>query len=66
MRNVTINLLIFTACLYGQTADKSLTFEAASVKSAALPTPDGRGMIRLEGRAGAPARKIRAGFTIRT
>jgi len=45
-------LIIFACCLA-----HSQTFEAASVKSATLPTPDGRGMIRLEGPSGGPGTK---------
>jgi len=49
---------MFTACLaYGQTADKALTFDAASVKPATPPTPDGRGMIMMQGPSGGPGTK---------
>jgi len=45
-------------CLAGlafpQASDKSLVFDAASVKSAELPTPDGRGMIRINPPSGGP------------
>jgi len=39
---------------YGQTAEKALTFDAASIKPAAPPTPDGRGRIFLAGPSGGP------------
>jgi uncharacterized protein (TIGR03435 family) len=53
-----IGLAVFTCCLvYGQTADKSLTFDAASVKPATPPTPDGRGMIMIAGPSGGPGTK---------
>jgi uncharacterized protein (TIGR03435 family) len=53
-----IGLAMVTGCLaYGQTADKSLTFDAASVKPAAPPTPDGRGMIMMAGPTGGPGTK---------
>ena len=49
-----IALLIFICCLaYGQAPDKSLTFEAASVKPDPL-VPNGRGMIMLQGPSGGP------------
>jgi uncharacterized protein (TIGR03435 family) len=49
-------LLILAACLiYGQ--DKSLTFEVASVKPAAPPVPNGRGMIMFRGPSGGPGTK---------
>jgi uncharacterized protein (TIGR03435 family) len=50
-------LLVVTCLAYSQTVDKSLTFDAASVKPAALPTPDGRGMIMLQGPSGGPGTK---------
>ena len=39
---------------YGQTADKALTFEVASVKPATLPRPDGQGRIMMAGPSGGP------------
>jgi uncharacterized protein (TIGR03435 family) len=49
----------FAICLsYGQTgdrnADKALTFDAASVKPATLPAPDGRGRVTMAGPSGGP------------
>jgi uncharacterized protein (TIGR03435 family) len=53
-----IGLAVFTCGLaYGQTADKALTFDAASVKPATPPTPDGRGMIMIGGPSGGPGTK---------
>jgi uncharacterized protein (TIGR03435 family) len=53
-----IGLAAFTWCwAYGQTADKSLTFDAASVKPATPPTPDARGMIMMAGPSGGPGTK---------
>jgi uncharacterized protein (TIGR03435 family) len=40
-----------------QTADKTLTFEVASVKPAAMPTPDGHGRIMMAGPTGGPGSK---------
>jgi uncharacterized protein (TIGR03435 family) len=49
------SLLLFSLALaYGQTGAKSPTFDVASVKVAAPPTPDGRGMIRIGGPSGGP------------
>jgi uncharacterized protein (TIGR03435 family) len=42
---------------FGQTGDKSLTFDVASVKPAAPLVPDGRGMIRMAGPSGGPGTK---------
>ena len=42
---------------YGQSADKSLNFEAASVKPAAPLVPDGRGRIIMMGPSGGPGTK---------
>ena len=51
-------LMALAGCLgYGQTADKSVTFEAASVKPAAPLVPDGRGRIMLVGPTGGPGTK---------
>jgi uncharacterized protein (TIGR03435 family) len=53
-----VTTLFVVACLaHGQTGDKSLTFEAASVKPAEPPTPDGRGMIMIQGPSGGPGTK---------
>src|SRR6185312_4345924 len=41
----------------GQTADKSLTFEVASVKPAAPPSANGRGMIMFRAPSGGPGTK---------
>jgi uncharacterized protein (TIGR03435 family) len=59
LKPVFRNGLIVFACFqsYGQTADKTLTFDAASVKPAALPTPDGRGRIMMQGPSGGPGTK---------
>jgi uncharacterized protein (TIGR03435 family) len=55
---VWIGLVAFTCCLaHSQTVDKALTFEAASVKPATPPTPDGRGMIMMQGPSGGPGTK---------
>ena len=48
--------VIIGGLAFGQTADKSLTFEAASVKPATPPAPDGRGM-RIAGPNGGPGTK---------
>lgn len=51
-------LAAFTCCLaWGQGADKSLTFDAASVKPADMPKPDGRGRIFMAGPSGGPGTK---------
>jgi uncharacterized protein (TIGR03435 family) len=48
-------LVALAGCLgYGQTVDKSLTFDASSVKPAAPLVPDGRGRIMLMGPSGGP------------
>jgi len=50
--------MMFTGCLvYAQPVDKTLTFDAASVKPATPPTPDGRGMIMMQGPSGGPGTK---------
>jgi uncharacterized protein (TIGR03435 family) len=43
--------------LQGQTADKPLSFDAASVKAAAPPTVTGRGAIMFRGPSGGPGTK---------
>src|SRR5438477_5528333 len=40
-----------------QNRDKSLTFDAASVKPAQPPTPDGQGRIMMRGPSGGPGSK---------
>src|ERR1700722_476292 len=56
MRQVTV-LFVFTCCLsQAQTTDK-LTFDAASVKPATPPKPDGRGMIMMQPPSGGPGTK---------
>jgi len=53
-----IGLAVFIGCVaYGQTADKPPAFDAASVKPATPPTPDGRGMIMMSGPSGGPGTK---------
>ena len=52
---VSTGLVLFALGLsYGQTADRALTFDAASVKPASLPAPDGRGRIMMAGPSGGP------------
>src|SRR5580704_8066321 len=53
MRNATILVLLMFAwsLAHGQ------TFDAASVKPATLPSPDGRGMIMMQGPTGGPGTK---------
>jgi uncharacterized protein (TIGR03435 family) len=50
---------LILAGAYGQSpsADKSLTFEVASVKPAQPPTPDGQGRIFMRGPSGGPGTK---------
>lgn len=51
-------LVAFTCCLaWSQTPDKSLTFDAASVKPADMPKPDGRGRIFIAPPSGGPGTK---------
>jgi len=53
-----IGLVILTGGLsYGQTADKSLNFDVASIKPAAPLVPDGRGRIMMRGPSGGPGSK---------
>lgn len=55
---VRTSLSILVCCLaYGQTVDKSVTFEAASVKPATPPVPDGQGRIMIGGPSGGPGTK---------
>src|SRR4051794_38092776 len=53
-----LSLILLTGALaFGQPADKSLTFEVASVKPAPPPTPDSRGRIMMMGPSGGPGSK---------
>ena len=56
-RAIIVPLVLVPQVFYAQTADKSLTFDAASIKPAAPLTPDGRGMIRILGPSGGPGTK---------
>jgi uncharacterized protein (TIGR03435 family) len=47
-------LLALGCVSHGQPADKSLTFDAASLKPATLPAPDGSGRIAMAGPTGGP------------
>jgi uncharacterized protein (TIGR03435 family) len=51
--------LIASTCYLAQAqiVDKSLTFDAASVKPATPPTPNGRGMVMFAGPSGGPGTK---------
>ena len=52
------SLAAFTCLLaYAQPPDKSLTFDVASIKPAAPPTPDGQGRIFMRGPSGGPGTK---------
>ena len=53
---VRICLIVFTCCCLaqGQSAEKPLTFEAASVKPATPPVPDAQGRIFSAGPTGGP------------
>lgn len=54
----TAVLVAFTCCLaWSQPPDKSLTFDAASVKPADMPKPDGRGRIFIAPPSGGPGTK---------
>lgn len=56
--NLRLGLAMLCGALaYAQTTDKSLTFDAASIKTAAPPTPDGRGRIMIAGPSGGPGTK---------
>jgi uncharacterized protein (TIGR03435 family) len=58
MTNLRIFLLaLICSLVYSQTAGKPLTFDAASVKPAVPPTPNGRGMIMMQGPSGGPGTK---------
>jgi hypothetical protein len=59
-------LLALGCVSHGQTADKALTFDAASLKPATLPALDGSGRIAMAGPPEDPAPAIRAGFVIST
>jgi uncharacterized protein (TIGR03435 family) len=55
---VRSGMVVFTCCLaLGQTVDKTLTFEVASIKPAPPPVPDGRGRIMIAGPSGGPGTK---------
>jgi uncharacterized protein (TIGR03435 family) len=54
---VVLSLFLAASCSFAQAPEKSLTFEAASIKPASLPTPDGRGMIRIMPPSGGPGTK---------
>src|SRR6266545_4405126 len=55
MRTTLVAIICFIAG--GQTPDKSLTFEVATVKPAVPPTPNGRGMVFFRGPSGGPGTK---------
>jgi len=58
MAGVRQGLLLFSFALaYGQTAGKTPTFDVASVKVAAAPTPDGAVTIRMGAPSGGPGTK---------
>jgi uncharacterized protein (TIGR03435 family) len=42
---------------YAQSTDQKLTFDVASIKPAAMPTLNGRGMVRMAGPSGGPGSK---------
>jgi uncharacterized protein (TIGR03435 family) len=50
-------IALVSSLAFSQTVDKSLTFDAASVKPAVPPTPNGRGMILFRGPSGGPGTK---------
>lgn len=51
-------IAILAGCLtQAQPADKTLTFDAASIKPSLPPTPNGRGMIMMRGASGGPGTK---------
>src|SRR5947209_5340318 len=54
-RTILAASLCFVAL--GQTVDKSLSFEVATVKPAVPPTPNERGMIMFRGPSGGPGTK---------
>jgi uncharacterized protein (TIGR03435 family) len=53
----TGSALLLAGLAFGQGVDKSLTFDAASVKPASPPVPDGRGRIMIAGPSGGPGSK---------
>lgn len=59
MRTSIITAAAVLTCCFAQAqpADKTLTFDAASIKPAAPPTPNGRGMIMMRGPSGGPGSK---------
>jgi uncharacterized protein (TIGR03435 family) len=54
-----LGLCLAAMCVWAeaQTPDPKLTFDVASIKAAALPTPNGRGMIRISPPSGGPGTK---------
>ena len=60
-------VFLLTLLAFGQTTDKSLNFEVASVKVAEMPKPDGQGRILMAGPSGGPGTRdpgrIRYPFT---
>ncbi len=50
-------MTVATVLACGQSVDPPLTFDAASVKAAVPPTPNGRGMIMFAGPSGGPGTK---------
>jgi uncharacterized protein (TIGR03435 family) len=55
MPTIRTALFLFISSLtYAQAPDKSVTFEAATVKPFVMPTPNGRGMIMMQGPSGGP------------
>src|SRR2546429_698174 len=55
---IRMTLVALTCCLaQGQSVDKSLSFDAASIKPAIPPTPNGRGMTFFRGPSGGPGTK---------
>ena len=58
MRRATISLyLVVVSIATAQTADKSLTFEVASIKPATPPTPNAQGFVMFRGPSGGPGTK---------
>src|SRR5215472_5386755 len=54
---LTVSLVLFAVCIPGQTVDKSLTFDVASVKPADFPKPDKQGRIMMSPPTGGPGTK---------
>jgi uncharacterized protein (TIGR03435 family) len=58
MRGAILSNILLAGCLaQGQRADRTLSFDAASVKPANPPTPDGQGRIFMRGPSGGPGTK---------